>query len=42
MKENMRAVVYREKGVFALEERTIPKTTPPEFSLWVHKRMYFC
>ena len=29
MKENMRAVVYREKGVFALEERPVPKIQDP-------------
>ena len=29
MKENMRAVVYREKGVFALEERPVPKILDP-------------
>ena len=29
MKENMRAVVYREKGVFALEERPVPQIQDP-------------
>ena len=29
MKETMRAVVYREKGVFALEERPVPKIQDP-------------
>ena len=29
MKENMRAVVYREKGVFALEEQPVPKIQDP-------------
>ena len=29
MKETMRAVVYREKGVFALEERSVPKIQDP-------------
>lgn len=29
MKENMRAVVYREKGLFALEERPVPKIQDP-------------
>ena len=29
MRENMRAVVYREKGVFALEERPVPKLQDP-------------
>ena len=29
MKENMRAVVYREKGIFALEERSVPKIQDP-------------
>ena len=29
MKENMRAVVYLEQGVFALEERPVPKIQDP-------------